>query len=159
VPHLDTKTPETAKDPRTLISEETFGHLVDRVMEQIPVAPFYAQRVVEQTLVFLLAASQNPGARLSPSKAVDPGWHAFLMFTREYAEFVGGLTNGGFLHHVPVVDEDITSGTALARTVDAMVTTGYRVDPELWSGWASCAEGCAFLVQFGKDAQDTRATA
>jgi hypothetical protein len=138
------------KDPRDLVSPELFDTIVGRVLEELPVAPSYAQRVVDQTLVFLKAVADNPTNKmLTPSKAVDPGWHAFLMFTQEYAAFCQDLTGGGFIHHAPVVNEDIRSGDALTRTLEVLHSTGYRVDEEMWGGWTSCGSGCGFVVQAG----------
>ncbi|MBA9002957.1 hypothetical protein [Thermomonospora cellulosilytica] len=41
-----------------------------------------AERIIDQTLAFLAACTQNPGAKLAPSNIVDPGRHAFIPHTR-----------------------------------------------------------------------------
>ncbi|MFV2173047.1 hypothetical protein ACFHW2_24820 [Actinomadura sp. LOL_016] len=41
-----------------------------------------------------------------------------------------------FIHHLPVMDDDIRSGAALARTIPRLHRTGYFVDPEFWDGEA-----------------------
>lgn len=126
-----------AKRPRDLVSPETFGKLADFLVTRHRVTCRYAERVIEQTLVFLKAVADNPDIRLVPDVSVDPGWHAFIEHTVEYAEFCDRVA-GRFLHHVPIMIEDISSGAAMARTIPALHTTGYAVDMEFWSTGESC---------------------
>lgn len=122
---------ERLESPRDLIDAELFGKLVAHVRKEKPAAPAdHAERVVEQALVFLVAAPTAPW--LSPTKAVDAGWHAFILHTADYAEFCARVL-GTFIHHNPVCTDDIRSGAALQRTLEALQKTGYRVDPDLWT--------------------------
>ncbi|TDD25594.1 hypothetical protein E1287_37160 [Actinomadura sp. KC06] len=57
--------------------------------------------------------------------------------TIEYAEFCDRVA-GRFLHHVPIMIEDISSGAAMARTIPALHATGYQVDMEFWDTGESC---------------------
>jgi hypothetical protein len=70
------RTVPAVKDPRDLIPAELFGkrvERVERVQEEIPVATFYAEWMVEQGLMFLTAVAANPPmTMLTPSQAVDP---------------------------------------------------------------------------------------
>jgi hypothetical protein len=101
----------------------------------------FAERVIEQTLVFLVACAQNPGAKLAPSNVTDPGWHAFILHTQAYAEFCTRVA-GRFIHHLPIMNDDIRSGNALARTKEALSRTGYPVDDELWPESPTCMRTC-----------------
>jgi hypothetical protein len=139
---LTERTAPAVANPRDLVSPELFGKLVDRVMRDEQVTEGYAERVIDQTLVFLIACAGNgSGLKLSPSTPVDPGWHAFVLHTEDYAEFCQRVA-GRFIHHRPIMDTDIRSGAALERTVIAMHATGYPVDADLWSGATSCGSGC-----------------
>jgi hypothetical protein len=125
---------------RSLVSEDLFGRLAARVAadEQLPAE--LAERIIEQTLVFLLAASRNQGGRpLAPSAMVDLGWHAFVLYTRQYAAFCDRIA-GRFLHHAPTDDGRATGDPAATRrrTVAALTATGYPVDADLWSTGADC---------------------
>ncbi len=74
-----------------------------------------------------------PGAELSPSKAVDVGWHTFILHTVDYAEFCERVA-GRFIHHVPTLDaetEEVGAATR-TRTLDAITAAGYRIDHNLW---------------------------
>ncbi len=133
--------PEAVKNPRELVSPELFGKLVARVVQDADVTPDYAARVVDQTIVFLKACADNRSGMLSPSTQVDDGWHAFVLHTEEYAEFCERIA-GRFIHHRPMMNEDIRSGAALARTIEALHATGYPVDEELWDRTQSCGSGC-----------------
>ncbi|QXJ24613.1 hypothetical protein AGRA3207_005972 [Actinomadura graeca] len=51
---------------------------------------------------------------------------------------------GRYMHHLPIMDEDIRSGQASERGLAAMRATGYRVDLEWWTdGESCCPENCA----------------
>ena len=62
-----------------------------------------AEALFKDTKRFLLLCgcfrSRGP---LSPTAAIDNGWHEFLMFTKDYQEFCEQYF-GGFLHHSPFV--------------------------------------------------------
>lgn len=126
---------------RSLISKELYYGLTERVMKEEGHDRDYAERVIDQTLVFLVACAQNPGAKLAPSNATDPGWHAFILHTRAYAEFCHRVA-GRFIHHLPIMNDDIRSGNALARTIEALCATGYPVDDELWPQSPTCMNTC-----------------
>ncbi|TMQ90849.1 hypothetical protein ETD83_33650 [Actinomadura soli] len=128
---------ETARDPRDLVTPEAFDKIVDFFVTRHRVTRPYAERVFEQTLVFLKTVADNADIRVVPDISVDPGWHAFIEHTVEYAEFCDRVA-GRFLHHVPIMIEDISSGAAMARTIPALHATGYRVDMEFWGTGESC---------------------
>ncbi|TYK43281.1 glycine-rich domain-containing protein [Actinomadura decatromicini] len=128
-----------AIDPRKLLDAETFESLVRDLVEEEHENLEAATRIVGQTLVFLRACADSPGAMLSPSKRVDKGWHRFILRTHLYAEFCERVA-GRFLHHDPVCTADIQSGAALARTVAALHATGFHVDDELWDVSGDCSQ-------------------
>ncbi|GAA2209435.1 hypothetical protein GCM10009850_048930 [Nonomuraea monospora] len=129
------------KNPRTLITTELFDKLAGRVAKDEGIDLTLAERIMEQTLVFLVACGQNSGAKLAPSNATDPGWHAFILHTKAYADFCQQVA-GRFIHHLPIMNEDIRSGNALTRTLDALGRTGYRVDHDLWQRTPTCMNTC-----------------
>jgi hypothetical protein len=146
--HTDQADQAAVKDPRGLVEPEVFELLVADIMRYNHVTRVYAERLMGQALVFLKAhadlvktAKADPGAwvRIVPSVPVDEGWHAFLKRTKPYTEF-GMQHAGDYLHHVPVMDEDIRSGAALERTVPILKATGYHVDMEFWE--AGAGAGC-----------------
>jgi hypothetical protein len=55
-----------------------------------------------------------------PSQEVDDIWHAFLLFTREYAAFCR-KTVGSFVHHIPT-----TSSGKTKLTKNARISRAYR---------------------------------
>lgn len=131
---------------RSLVSIELFDRLAARIAKTEGLEPTLAARVVDQALAFLGACAVHRGGPLSPSMMVDPGWHAFVLHTREYREFCQRVA-GRFIDHMPTertqVDTD-RPGLALHRTVAAIRAIGYAVDDELWfrAGDADCT-GCA----------------
>jgi hypothetical protein len=131
-------------DPRTLVPASLFAKLAARVERDAKVDGERAERIVGQALAFLVACARNPETPLAPSRAVDHGWHAFILHTREYADFCARVA-GHFIHHAP---EDPGGGRvdAVARntaTTEIMRRTGLPVDAELWDvGQAACSANC-----------------
>ncbi|MGV9978011.1 hypothetical protein ACWDUH_10055 [Micromonospora wenchangensis] len=111
----------------------------------------YAERAVEQFLVFLKAHADTVGnedfgmllpdgsvGRVVPTLPVDAVWHSVLQHTVPYAAACEQIAES-FVHHVPVLTEGMMDGTAVTFTRAALHATGYRVDMEFWHGEAeSC---------------------
>lgn len=141
-------TDDELANPHTLIPEELFGFLIDRIAREEDIPAEEAVRIMEQALAFLVACAFNPDARLSPSKQVDIGWHAFLAYTRQYQEFCVKVA-GRFIHHAPIdtpEDEIHDPVAAIGATVEAMRAAGLPVVPKLWipaSQCSQCYAGCA----------------
>ncbi|MEV4182965.1 hypothetical protein AB0J28_16190 [Streptosporangium canum] len=99
--------------------------------------PDIAEPIMEQALAFLAACSTLPDARLAPSELVDIGWHTFILYTREYAEF-SQRTAGRFIHHRPEDPGRPSTGSTAAATVAVMRDLGLPVIADLWAHPADC---------------------
>ncbi|MGJ6966078.1 glycine-rich domain-containing protein [Streptosporangium sp. G11] len=128
----------TLTTPRALVAPELFDRLTARIAVDHPEHAHQADVIMEQALAFLATCAANPGVGLGPSDTADIGWHTFLMYTREYAEFCQRVA-GRFIHHAPddIPGEPGTSGR-LATTIETMEAAGYRVDPVVWPTSADC---------------------
>jgi hypothetical protein len=128
---------------RSLVSQELFERLAGRVAADEEVEPGLAERIVDQALAFLGACAIYHDVPLSPSRAVDPGWHAFVLHTRDYREFCHRFA-GRFIDHVPTTEA--SPGAVVDRTVDAIRAAGYQVDENLWASeqaaCTQCHNGC-----------------
>ncbi|WP_207954560.1 glycine-rich domain-containing protein [Saccharopolyspora elongata] len=125
---------------RSLISEDLFARLSRRITIDENVEPESADRIMDQALAFLGACARFPGHNLAPSKPVDIGWHTFILYTREYAEFCERVANR-FIHHVPqdapgAPEHSKAPASVRVGTVGSIRCAGYLVDEELWI--ASC---------------------
>ncbi|MFD0857157.1 glycine-rich domain-containing protein [Actinomadura adrarensis] len=134
-------------DPRSMISPGLFGRLTDRIVRDHDLPASMAERTMAQTLAFLATCARNPGAGLAPSGRVDIGWHTFLLYTREYAQFCDRVA-GRFIHHLPDEEDDQQDVGAerIGVTVAAMRAAGMPVDTDLWIPTARCSQcyaGCA----------------
>jgi hypothetical protein len=150
------------KTARSLISSYLYERLVNRIIKDEGYDAELAERIMDQALAFLAACAKNHGDPLEPSGLVDVGWHTFILYTKDYAEFCN-LVAGRFLHHVP---NDETRGyeekvaeqspavahevehdnvrKILARTADAIAEQGFAVDFELWMAeFANCDVNCS----------------
>lgn len=75
---------------------------------------------MDQALAFLIACANTPRP-LAPSAEVDLGWHTFLLYTNEYADFCERIA-GRFIHHRPkfqliVVDNGIPPNVRRVRRI------------------------------------------
>lgn len=140
-------------DGRSLVSRHLFNRLATRIAADHPeLAPDMPARIVDQALAFLgsCAVTTEP---IGPSGIVDIGWHTFILYTSEYADFCERIA-GRFIHHQPddepgegwpTVPE--AAGVPISKAVQAMQAAGYRVDIQLWSLRATsdctqCHAGC-----------------
>lgn len=130
-----------------LVSEELFYRLVDRIACEHHLGREYAARIMDQALAFLgtCARTSEP---LAPSKAVDIGWHTFILYTREYAEFCDRVA-GRFIHHEPtdtgLIPVSRSPQESADFTVMALSRAGFAVDHDLWAVSADCnqcTDGC-----------------
>jgi hypothetical protein len=144
---------------RTLIAGGLFGRLAACVVAEHDVSPDYAARIIDQTVAFLATSAVNPGEQLVPSSDVDKGWHAFILYTRDYAAFCDRVA-GRFLHHVPNDDPGALPRRrgGSVRTVDAIERAGYVVDPDLWQAAAgNCSQDdCSASGADGNENRETR---
>ncbi|MGW6459745.1 glycine-rich domain-containing protein [Streptomyces sp. NPDC055078] len=121
---------------RHLIAPDLFDRLVTFLESEEAMTRPRAERVMDQALAFIDMAGRQGGIPLSPSRAVDPGWHAFLLHSQEYADFCHGRF-GRFLHHRPLRG-GLRDGIAVERAVRALAEAGYAVDHDLWGTPAEC---------------------
>jgi hypothetical protein len=142
-----------ATDPRTLIPSWAFGLLVRDFRKKHHTSHAYSERVIGQLLVFMKAAGRirrearrDPAAyvRIVPTRPVDEAWHEALQRTEVYLPVSLAFADS-MIHHRPVMDDDIASGAALARTIPYLHRTGLYVDPEFWdaeTGSSCCPPEC-----------------
>ncbi|MGW0703255.1 glycine-rich domain-containing protein [Streptomyces sp. NPDC002867] len=121
---------------RSLVEPELFNRLVNFLVQEEKITRERAERVMDQALAFLhMSAHRDEG--LSPSQAVDPGWHAFMLHTREYAAWCQRRF-GRFVHHNPFPAPQLYDGAQMRATVAAIEDAGFVVDHDLWGTAATC---------------------
>jgi hypothetical protein len=143
---------------RVLIPDGLFGRLAARIAAERPdIDQAMAGRIMDQALAFLAAAGTHGGERLSPTTQVDIGWHTFILYTREYAEFCDRVA-GRFIHHAPhddTPDRTVEDAGCVARTLAAIETAGYTTDPGLWTVTAKCSD-CSASGKDGNENTDSQ---
>lgn len=143
-----------------LIPGELFGRLVDRIAKEHDMPREFAARIMDQALAFLRACGEHHRAPLGPSELVDIGWHTFILYTREYAEFCERVA-GRFIHHVPNDDGEGEGDPekTIARTTKAIRSLGFAVDDDLWLNFkVKCNggdDGCRASGSDGNENTDT----
>jgi hypothetical protein len=132
---------EIKQGNKWILGEVLWGRLVGRIVEDREVDRKLAERILDQAISFLRLVASNPEELFSPSPSVDIGWHAFILYTRPYADFCERVA-GRFIHHEPSDDKDFEpGGRGVAGTMAALVDAGFTVDAPLWSSDAACTNG------------------
>lgn len=143
-----------------LVSEDLFARLVNRISKEHDMSREFAARIMDQALAFLRACGEDRRTSLSPSELVDIGWHTFILYTREYAEFCNRVA-GGFIHHLPNDDGEGLGDLReeMARTTKAIGSLGFAVDSDMWLAFKvkcnSGDDGCRSSGENGNENTDT----
>jgi hypothetical protein len=93
--------------------------IIRRIQTENGLGETEATVLFEDTKKFL-ALSTVTTEKISPTSLIDKGWHVFLMFSKEYAEFCY-IYLGKFVHHAPFDLEEkngrqkMESGIMLAK--------------------------------------------
>jgi hypothetical protein len=124
---------------KRLVDDRLWKRLVNRIVMDEQLDRQVAERIMDQALGFLQLCAIEPDGAYSPSPLVDIGWHTFILYTREYAEFCDRLA-GFFIHHAPADDE--SKGSSRGHefdTASAMRAHGISPDGDLWTTGAECS--------------------
>jgi hypothetical protein len=124
---------------KRLVDDQLWKRLVNRIVNEKQLDRQLSERIMDQALGFLQLCAIEPDGVYSPSPLVDIGWHTFILYTREYAEFCNRLA-GFFIHHAPTGDESEGSSRGHGlETVSAMRARGISLDSDLWATGAECS--------------------
>lgn len=119
---------------RTVVPHNLFFRLVTFLMQEEGMDRDRAERVMDQGLAFVETLGRT-GACLSPSKDVDPAWHAFLLHSKQYAEWCTERF-GRVIHHDPA-SRKVNKGMMVDVTA-RIEAQGFIVDQSLWSTPHEC---------------------
>lgn len=117
---------------RSLVDETLFERLVKRVVQDEGLPLQEAEQVMDAAIGFLKLCADYPRYGFNPSPQVDIGWHTFLLYTKEYADFCDEIA-GRFLHHAPNDDPAAPQRNGGIKTcVEFMELHGITFDGEMW---------------------------
>ncbi len=88
-------------------------YVIDRLIKnQVTDDSALAERLFTEAKKYLVLCAATPDVSFGMwSAMVDEAWHAFVLFTTEYAEF-GQRYFGQYVHHAPVSDHGGSEGAA-----------------------------------------------
>ncbi len=121
----------TEKKSRGLIGSTFKGRLSRRIVKDENISQTVAESIVDGVVAFLVMCADYPDKRFVPSPMIDTGWHAFLLFTKEYQKFCDGIA-GHFLHHEPKDGSKISTIATYHDTVVFMKKNNIPFDQKLW---------------------------
>ena len=78
--------------------------VVERIERTTTLSKEQAEVLFEDTKQFLYLCARHPEVTI-PTKALDEGWHNFILFTEDYANFCETIL-GKFVHHRPTSPKD-----------------------------------------------------
>ncbi|MEH0544617.1 hypothetical protein QA802_16445 [Streptomyces sp. B21-105] len=121
---------------RSLVTDTEFETLAAFCADEYGLERCVADRVIDQALalVFVMGSSGD-GARMAPSRLVDPGWHTLILHTGWYADWCQ-RSFGYFLHHQP--NAKVRTRGLMIDVVGRLRTAGFEVDERLWGTAAEC---------------------
>lgn len=129
---------------RSLVDEALFDSIVRLVVQEKDCDIGYAARVTDQALAFVATASVAT-VPMVPSDDVDHGLHAFVLHTKDYADFCQQHA-GRFLHHNPRPGGGGRTLEAVQTSAHAMKAAGFLVLDDLWTvngeNAAQCDSDC-----------------
>lgn len=126
----------TTRTGRSLATETDFETLAAFCAAEYGLERALADRVVDQALalVYVMGVT-GEGARMAPSRQVDPGWHTLILHTGWYARWCEKQF-GHFLHHEP--NSKVRSRGLMSDVVARIQAAGFKVDERLWGTAAEC---------------------
>ena len=78
--------------------------IVDRLSRANNLDSSEAELLFEDTKKYLYLCAKYPG-KMIPTRALDDGWHNFILFTEDYANFCKE-NFGRYIHHRPTSPQD-----------------------------------------------------
>ncbi len=121
---------------RHLVTPGLFNRLVDFCAKEYGLERSVAERIQDQAiaLCYVMGVTRS-GDTMAPSETVDPGWHTFMLHSKEYAEWCQA-NFGYFLHHAP--NSKTRTQGLMVNVVDKIREAGFAVDDRLWGTAAEC---------------------
>jgi len=133
-------------DARSILPSGLYDRLAGRLEQEHGHQQDKACRIVDETVRFLTLCATYPDTAFAPSLLVDQGWHAFILYTRDYAEFCDRIA-GRFLHHQPMDGAAAGEQPPTTRdTVEFMQRAGIGYNAAMWdpavgrTSWAPSAD-------------------
>jgi hypothetical protein len=113
-----------AADPNRTLLENVMAYqnpdVEARICRDLRCNPEVAHGVFEDLKKFLWLAGAAPTHDMVPTPIIDEGWHCFLLFTQDYADFCQRFF-GTFIHHTAHrVGELRSQRVELIPSIDAM---------------------------------------
>lgn len=120
------------RDPRSFVSPNVWDREIKLLVRDNPFDTVTAERIFGQAVAYLITAMEKggQGLGLGCGYLVDMGVHAFILDTRNYADFCSRNFYGRFLHHTPETGRK-NYGTVM-RTARVIESNGFAIDWPLW---------------------------
>ncbi|HWU05287.1 MAG TPA: hypothetical protein VN520_02585 [Streptomyces sp.] len=115
----------------SLVSDELFSSITEFVVAHFGQDWERARLQTDQALAFVATAATS-SVPMMPSDDVDHAFHAFILHTKEYADFCHAHA-GRFIHHNPRPGGKGRPFDAVTASARAMKAAGFQVFDDLWT--------------------------
>lgn len=114
--------------------------VVERLQRVSRLEPDEAALVFEDTKKFLYLCATSPEPMI-PTKAIDEGWHNFILFTEDYAHFCESFL-GRFVHHRPTPPDSRREQTQLRYFAQTLSFARQQFPEGLSHNWTASNPTC-----------------
>jgi len=133
-----------------MIEVYDFGKVRDRVLKDGAVSLEEVDDAIVEFRRFLALICLGNSGLAMMSGAVDEIWHAFILHTRDYADFCQQV-RGRFIHHQPASESTPVPDSSKSAFVEAYHST-FGAIPAIWGKAADCDYAkCGFAGCSGDD--------
>ncbi|EFL14764.1 hypothetical protein [Streptomyces sp. C] len=129
------ESPVSLRRGRDLVSPELFERLAAFCADEYGYERVVADGVMDQAIAFVYVLGSEKAYDIAPSQQVDPGWHTFVLHSREYADWCHAQFDY-FVHHAP--NSKVRTRSLMVSTADRIKAAGFEVDTSLWGTAADC---------------------
>jgi len=111
--------------------------LLNKMQSELSISRVESEVLFDDVRKFLAlcATTKHP---LAPARSLDQGWHLFILFTKDYAQFCKAYC-GRYIHHEP---EDPFAEKKDYEAVPQTRLLAKAVFGEVSSNWTSCLGDC-----------------
>jgi len=140
------KKPKTVPIAEMKSLQELLGYknhrVIERYEDELKLSSEEANTLFEDVLLFLyVCGTTDRKSVITPTNAIDQGWHEFIMFTKDYTLFCKEYF-GIFIHHNPFTRSDRLNNIAAPMSIAINLAKAISEKP-LSKNWVPSPTGKA----------------
>ena len=122
------------------IAEYKHSGVVERLERTTTLSKAQAEELFEDTKKFVYLCAKHPEVSI-PTQALDEGWHNFILFTKDYADFCERFL-GRFVHHSPTSPKNAVPARQIAAHKQMLGIAAAEFRSPLSANWTASSPTC-----------------